>query len=237
MSTTPTNIPSSIEIITTSDGSNTLINKNLEEPYHSKFGAIQESRHLFINHGWEHLEDRSGPVAIFEAGFGTGLNALLSALQSEQQQQKVLYASLELEPLPAGIWEQLNYPDLLSSETTPSNNIRTIFHRIHQSEWESVQEISPWFHLLKLKGDLRHFAPPDMRFDTIYFDAFGPDVQPMLWSREVFQKMLLMLKPQGRLITYSCKGTVKRNLRAVGFALEKIPGPPGKRECLRAWKS
>lgn len=254
MSTTPTNIPNSIEIITTGDGSDTLYNKKLKEPYHSTFGALQESLHLFINHGWEHLHNHPGPVAVFEVGFGTGLNALLTALKAVDDQRKVLYASLELTPLPEEIWKRLNYPDRVelmrteagshhqrdqgrtSDDSTIQPSVIDLFSLIHSAPWETVEAVSPWFHLLKLQGDLFNFTLPDLRFDLIYFDAFGPDVQPVLWSEEVFDKMVQLLKPQGLLITYSCKGTVKRNLRAAGFTLEKIPGPPGKRECLRAWK-
>lgn len=236
MNTTPINTPNSIEILTTDDGSHTLLNKHLEEPYHSTFGAIQESKHLFLNHGWEHLKNHTGPATVFEVGLGTGLNALLTAIKAKEEQRKILYASLEKTPLPESIWKQLNYPVLLTSENHSKPSISKLFNLIHQVKWESVQPLSPWFQIFKKQGDVTNFTIPEMQFDIIYFDAFGPEVQPSLWSETVFRKMHQLLKNPGLLITYSCKGTVKRNLKTVGFVLEKIPGPPGKRECLRAWK-
>lgn len=220
-----------VEIRRTLDGSDTLFVPGLNEHYHSTFGAVQESEHVFINKGLLAVDAVIDPVSVFEVGFGTGLNALLSDLTAQVRNRNLHYSAIELYPLETAILDSLNFTSFLEYP-----DAREEFGKIHDAQWETTSQLNSYFFLTKLKADLRSFKPPKKHFDVIYFDAFSPDVQPDLWSVAVFEKMFGLLHHDGILITYSCKGVVKRNLVEAGFSIEKLPGPRGKREILRARK-
>ncbi|MBL7137887.1 MAG: tRNA (5-methylaminomethyl-2-thiouridine)(34)-methyltransferase MnmD [Bacteroidales bacterium] len=221
-----------IEIKRTLDGSDTLFVPAIKEHYHSIFGAVQESRHVFIEQGLLAVSEDIDPVSVFEVGFGTGLNALLTDLTAKSHRREVRYTTIELYPLDRTVWGTLNYPAYL-----PETDAAERFNKIHEAPWEVPQQMNQGFHLTKIQADLRQYTPPDSAFDVVFFDAFAPGVQPDLWTKEIFERMYRMLHPGGLLVTYSCQGEVKRNLRYAGFSIEKLPGPPGKREILRAGKN
>lgn len=230
-------MPLNLQIKRTMDGSDTLFVPELNEHYHSTFGAVQESNHVFVRHGLMAVDPEINPVLVFEVGFGTGLNALLSRLSRRASDHIIEYTAIERYPLGKEIWEQLNYHTVPENSDSPDGPDAAGFYRLlHHAPWEMPVQLDPHFRLTKFNADL---CSADLRInpvDLIYFDAFAPDIQPELWTAEVFEKMFRLMKPGGILITYSCKGTVKRNLKAAGFAIEKLPGPPGKREILRARK-
>lgn len=212
-------------IIKTEDGSHTIYVPELEEHYHSVHGAIQESDHVFIKNGLAYC--KSDPVNILEVGFGTGLNVLLTAVHNQGCQRIIYYTAIEKYPLPGDMVRMLNYPDFLSSEA------RDIFTRIHMSDWETMNSISPNLFLKKIKLDMIN-DPVEGKFNLIYFDAFGPDKQPEMWTSEIIQKIAGASCNDALFVTYSAKGELKRNLRACGFNVYILPGPPGKRHITRA---
>lgn len=225
------------EMILTEDGSITLYVPELNEHYHSVHGAIQEALHIFIHAGFEyflstHPEQISSgkPLYILEAGFGTGLNAWLTLLRATELKIPVCYYSIEKYPLPPEEISALNYPALVWA-TDPQ-----LFHELHHCDWEADKSLTPYFCLHKCRADFRDVNFP-AQFDLVYFDAFNPDVQPHLWTSEVFERFYQAMKPDSLLVTYCVKGIVKQALRTVGFSLKRLPGPPGKREMLRAKKS
>jgi tRNA U34 5-methylaminomethyl-2-thiouridine-forming methyltransferase MnmC len=220
-----------VEFKITGDGSHTLYSPELGEHYHSVFGAITESRHVFIKAGFHFTKSPSELVEILEIGFGTGLNALLTCIESEVTGCQVKYTTIELNPLEVDIYSFLNFNDLIDFQDS-----REIFQQLHQVPWNEGVQLTNFFYLHKINTSLLDYQPPKEAFDLVYFDAFGPNVQPEMWTREVFDKMAFGLKKQGLLVTYSAKGTVKRNLKEAGFLIEKLPGPAGKREILRAVK-
>lgn len=215
-----------LKLVTTSDGSYTLFVPELNEHYHSVFGAVQESEYIFIGCGFDFC--RKNPVRIFEAGFGTGLNALLTCKRNEDK-KNVIYTSLELHPLSAEVTDKLNYPDIIKGNYNP------VFRRIHSCNWGRPEIISPGFTLHKIQGDLITMEI-EGKYDIIYFDAFGPDKQPEMWSDEVFRKMSDIAGEECVFVTYSAKGEVRRRLNRVGFDVDLLPGPPGKRQIIRAIK-
>lgn len=216
------------EIIKTLDGSTTIRLQEWDECYHSKHGAIQEAKHVFIKNGLSLFENN--PVAILEIGFGTGLNAFITFLESNAKNQTVDYVGVEAYPVAAEEVLQMNY--VAELEVLEFDNI---FEKMHKCEWNNKTEISPSFSLTKRK-QFFHEIDDFESFDLIYFDAFGFRVQPGLWSTEIFRKMHNSLKPKGLLVTYAARGVVKRSMIEVGFTVEKLAGPPGKREMLRATK-
>jgi len=217
------NIP---ELVKTDDGSDTLYVRELNEHYHSTFGAVQESKHIFIEAGLHKCKQES--INIFEVGFGTGLNAYLTALECTKTNQNVLYISIEMYPLPPEIWTTLNY-----SEFVPEGN-SLLFKMIHQAKWNEIVKITDHFSLLKLPVDLLRVDYSKLPlFDLIYFDAFSPEKQPELWDTSVFTQIASNCESKAILVTYCAKGVVRRSLIAAGFTVERIPGPPGKREILR----
>ena len=203
----------------------------LKEHYHSVFGAINESRHIFIGAGFKYIVERKTNLKILEIGFGTGLNALLTYIEAENSGCSVEYIAIELNPLAENIYSKLNFNDLIDYPGS-----QRIFLHLHQSPWNELVKLSSAFHLQKINISLQDYQPGSETFDLVYFDAFGPDIQPEMWTREVFEKMAFCLKKDGILVTYSTKGTVKRNLASAGFKIVKLPGPTGKREILRAIK-
>lgn len=216
------------EIIKTLDGSTTIHLKEWDECYHSKHGAIQEAKHVFIKNGFSLFENK--PVSILEIGFGTGLNAFITFLEAQQKQQKIDYVGVEAYPVDAKEVLAMNYVDELEA-----GNFESIFQKMHEVEWDQKNEISSEFSLTKRKQFFDEIDDFET-FDLIYFDAFGYRVQPELWSTEIFQKMYNSLKPNGVLVTYAARGVVKRSMIEVGFTVEKLAGPPGKREMFRAFK-
>jgi tRNA U34 5-methylaminomethyl-2-thiouridine-forming methyltransferase MnmC len=217
------------KIIFTEDGSSSLYVPELNEHYHSTHGAITESMHVFIEAGLLPIDKPE--INIFEIGFGTGLNALLAYDFARKNQKLIRYQSIELFPLKMKEVEQLNYPDFVEFEDAVS-----IFHKMHDCSWDAENEIASFFHLHKIEKDARDFSFGENCADVIFFDAFGPDVQPKLWTKSMFVQMFGLLKRGGVLVTYSAKGQLKRDLKAAGFKIEPLPGPPGKRQMTRARK-
>jgi len=215
------------KIVTTSDGSHTIFVPELNDHFHSVHGAVQESVFIFIKNGFDHCN--ADPVRIFEVGFGTGLNALLTAVKAFELRKEVFYTTIEKFPLDEPMINSLNHHNFAGE------NAKEIFNRIHSSGWGVMCRISPFFSILKIRGDLTS----DMitgNYDLIYFDAFGPDKQPEMWTAEIFRKISEITVSGGLFVTYSAKGEVKRNLRVCGFNVEVTDGPPGKRHMIRAIK-
>lgn len=217
-----------LQKIKTKDGSHTLLNSELNEHYHSTHGAVQESRHVFIEAGLKLVELNKNEINILEVGMGTGLNVFLTFLETSA---KVLrYTSLEAYPLEASLIAELNYVDVLGA-----NEDRSVFEMIHRCEWGMERALKQDRFFTKLKCKLEEYDT-DKLYDLIYFDAFAPGVQPELWTEDIFKKMYRSLREGGVLVTYCAKGEVKRNMKAAGFSIERLPGPPGKREMTRAVK-
>lgn len=214
----------------TEDGSNTLYVKELNEHYHSTFGAITESQHIFINNGLKQIQQDT--AEILEIGFGTGLNTFLTLAYAVEADKTIRYTAIEPFPLGEAIYSQLNYSNFEISE-----KVKDKFIFLHSCQWDSTEKITSKFSLTKIKIKLQEFILDKQQFDIIYFDAFSPEVQPELWTEEIFRKLYKASKPGGILVTYSCKGRIKRLLKGVGFRVDKIPGPPGKREFIKATKT
>lgn len=216
-----------IEIRQTADGSNTLYLHELDETYHSSHGAVQEAMHVFIEHGLTFVGKEKKSISVFEMGFGTGLNALLSAQWSEQHSCSLRYIGIELHPISEDIWGQMDY---VQEEVE-----RERYAKIMSAAWGDYQEIHPGFQLKKMNEDVLALQLSE-KVDLIYFDAFGPRAQSEMWELPVLTKMYELLHPGGVFVTYCAQGQMKRNLTALGFTLESLPGPPGKREMTRAIK-
>jgi len=218
------------ELIKTSDGSDTLFVRELEEHYHSTFGAFQESNHVFIQAGLKNCEQPA--LTLFEVGFGTGLNAYLTLLETLKTEQTIRYITVEKYPIPPSLWEALNYPAMIAAGSPE------LFRKIHEAAWNEEVIITERFSLLKLCSDLSdvdYSALPLL--DLIYFDAFSPGKQPELWTTSVFRLISQHCSPAAKFVTYCAKGEVRRSLNEVGFTTERIPGPQGKREMLRGTKA
>ena len=218
------------EIIITGDGSHSISVPELNVAYHSIHGAITESQHVFIKAGLIDSEifEYIGVHQVLEVGFGTGLNALLTLTEADKHKNRLYYTAIELYPLNEEMISQLNYCEQLNLP-----QYRSHFKRMHETGWEEMYEISEFFRLTKTKCNVIDFTTDDL-FDIIYFDAFAPAAQPELWTKEIFEKMYSLLKPGGILVTYCSKGDVRRAMQAAGFEVEKLQGPPRKREMLRA---
>jgi tRNA U34 5-methylaminomethyl-2-thiouridine-forming methyltransferase MnmC len=217
------------EIIQTLDGSTTIHIAEWDECYHSKHGAIQEAQHVFIKNGLSLFPDRN--VSILEIGFGTGLNAFITFLESKKKNQSIDYVGVEAYPISADEIVSMNYVEELNALEQSS-----IFDTMHQSNWQEKIILDDDFTLTKRKQFFEEINDEN-KFDLIYFDAFGYRVQPELWSTAIFEKMYKALKPNGVLVTYAARGVVKRSMIEVGFTVEKLAGPPGKREMFRATKN
>ena len=217
------------EILITQDGSTTIHLPDWNENYHSKHGAIQEAKHVFIKNGLSLFENRN--VSILEIGFGTGLNAFITFLEAKKLNQKIDYYGVEAYPVIAKEVLQMNYIAALNAE-----NNESVFKKMHESDWEKKIILDDHFCLTKRKQFFNEIVDEN-KYDLIYFDAFGYRVQPELWSTEIFKKMYNSLKSNSYLVTYAARGVVKRSLTEVGFTVEKLEGPPGKREMFRAFKA
>lgn len=212
----------------TEDGSHTMFVYGLEEPYHSTHGALQESMHVFITQGLQTVSEPS--VRILEVGFGTGLNALLTLTESIRLKLNIYYHAVEKFPLTESEYNLLNYEKVI----TPSP--KGILHRMHSCPWGEEVIISDRFTLYKEEADFRHMNP-QKNINLVYFDAFSPDKQPELWTNDVFAAIEKVALQGTILVTYSSKGIVRRTLTSCGFDVQKVSGPPGKREMIRAIKS
>ena len=201
------------------------------EYYHSKHGAIQESKHVFLQTGLQHFCKlyKGQHLTILEIGFGTGLNALLTSLEAEVLNKTIRYDGVEAYPISIDEVQELNYSEQL--DVAPTD-----FLKLHEVPWETPQQITPLFVLHKQQKFFKDITSKEV-YQLIYFDAFGARVQPELWTQEVFKTMYDALKHNGVLVTYAAKGSVRRAMQAVGFLVERLPGPPGKREMLRATKT
>jgi tRNA U34 5-methylaminomethyl-2-thiouridine-forming methyltransferase MnmC len=219
-----------IKLIVTSDGSHSLLNEALNETYHSVHGAIQESRHVFIKNGLSFFLEKHSPsvVSIFEVGFGTGLNALLTVKAVQNTNVGVRYISIEAFPIGEELWSGLNYTKTLGCED--------VFVYLHRSSWEKVNKISDQIELLKLQTTLEKVQLTNDSFDLVFYDAFAPNKQPELWTVEMLRKVVSAIKPGGVFVTYCAKGQLKRDLKGLGLNVETLPGPPGKKEMVRAVK-
>ena len=234
-------------IIITSDGSKSLYLPEWDETYHSRHGAVQEAYHVFIRNGLDLFEPGS-ELRILEMGFGTGLNCFITWLESRQRGLTVYYHGLEAYPVAPNVAQHLDYPSALGQAQH-----KKVFEALHSCHWDEKVQITQNFALFKAQKQFSDFDPSKSddptethdpteshdttkNFDLIYFDAFAPRVQPELWSESMFQVMYEALRNEGVLVTYSAKGSVRRSMQAVGFSVERLPGPPGKREMLRATK-
>ncbi|WP_298733031.1 tRNA (5-methylaminomethyl-2-thiouridine)(34)-methyltransferase MnmD [uncultured Chitinophaga sp.] len=215
----------------TADGSHTLAIPGLQVTYHSTHGAIQESMHVFIRTGLQSLPGTQPVLRVFEMGFGTGLNAMLTLQEAAAQRQEVYYETVELYPLSTAEVQLLNYNVLLNSagEYCP-------LEALHAAPWGVDARVTPLFTLHKKQQSLFEYleSPAQQPFHLIYFDAFDPAAQPELWSQPVFEQLYARLYEGGALVTYCSKGVVRRAMQTAGFMVEKLPGPPGKREIVRA---
>lgn len=220
------------KIIKTGDGSVTIHISEWDEQYHSKHGAIQEAQHVFIKMGLEYWVglNKGKEIAILEIGFGTGLNAFITFLEAKKLQLKVNYTGVEAYPISEDEIKELNYTEMLSAE----NEIGS-FREMHSIPWNKPATISETFQLEKQQKRFEEIEDIN-QYDLVFFDAFGARVQPELWTEEIFDKMFAAMKINAVLVTYAAKGSVRRAMQTAGFVVERLPGPPGKREMLRALK-
>ena len=218
------------EIIVTKDGSTTIYFPDINETYHSKFGAILESNHVFIEMGLKLFSDKA-EVSILELGFGTGLNALLTIIESAKNKQNILYTGVDAYPVALTEILQLNFVSELNNQVD-----QKLFDKMHNSNWGEQIKLTDHFYLTKKEQFFQQIDDQNA-FDLIYFDAFGYRIEPELWSKTIFEKMYRALKPNGVLVTYACRSSIKLDMISIGFKVEKLPGAPGKREMLRASKN
>jgi tRNA U34 5-methylaminomethyl-2-thiouridine-forming methyltransferase MnmC len=219
-----------LQIITTKDGSQSLLNPELNETYHSIHGARQESLHVFISNGLDFVVQREAKksIKILEIGFGTGLNALLTAQYAKEKSVMIEYTTLEAFPVNESIWQQLTYAE--------SEAEKEIFYKLHHEPWDQWTEVMPGFMLKKVNSTLQLVSFDHTYFDLIYFDAFAPNKQPEMWTLPMIQKTIDSLRANGVFVTYCAKGQLKRDLASCGTTVETLQGPPGKREMIRAIK-
>lgn len=218
-------------IVLTEDGSSSLFVESIQEHFHSHFGAIQEAQLIFIQNGFKaKLNSLEKQISILEIGFGTGLNCFLTILENQNDPVSVYYEGIEKYPLSESEYLQLNYPKLLDPKKQP------LFLKLHETPWNTPINIDPLFSLCKRECSFETATFDANRFDVVYFDPFSPDKQPEMWEISLVKKVYDAMKSGAVLLTYCTKGVVKRTLREVGFSIEKLPGPIGKREILRATK-
>ncbi|MBN2746244.1 MAG: tRNA (5-methylaminomethyl-2-thiouridine)(34)-methyltransferase MnmD [Bacteroidales bacterium] len=217
------------ELHFTEDGSVTFFDAEKGENFHSHHGAINESQHIFINAGLGQLQQEK-QVTILEIGWGTGLNTLLTYQHNLHFQQTIQYHAIEMHPLLPKEFLQLNY--FRSTPEIPASFLQNL----HEANWNTEIKVDSNFLFIKYLADFNNVTLQSNFYSLIYFDAFSPETQPELWTKEVFQKIYKSCKPKAIFVTYSVKGNVRRALKEVGFKVEKIPGPKGKREITRATK-
>ena len=214
------------EILKTTDGSNTIYIPEMDETYHSHHGALAESKHIFIETGLKHIDKKI--INVFEVGFGTGLNAMLTCLAADDK--RINYDTIELYPVSADLIDQVEYKALFEVDE------QALFSKLHDCKWEEKVSITDQFNIHKIEADFTKFNYQS-KYDLIYFDAFAPNKQEEMWTEELLQKLYDACNEGAVLVTYCVRGTVKRALKKVGFQIKKMPGPvDGKREMLRAIK-
>lgn len=216
-----------IKIITTEDGSHSLLNEELQETYHSRHGALQESAYVFIAKGLDALVNPHA-VNILEVGFGTGLNALLAERWSSHHSIPITYFTLEKYPVPDYIWTSLNY-----CSTQPETET---FERIHRAPWHQWTPVSSHFSICMMNESLQDSNLSALNVDLVFFDAFAPNKQPEMWALPMLAKVTSAMRTGALFVTYCAKGQLKRDLKSLGLQVESLPGPPGKREMVRAIK-
>jgi tRNA U34 5-methylaminomethyl-2-thiouridine-forming methyltransferase MnmC len=222
-----------MNIITpTGDGSNTLYNESIGEHYHSKHGALQESKHVFIEAGLKHAEQTfpGQPLAILEIGFGTGLNFLMTAAYAAEQKLNVNYTGIEAYPLSSEELGSTLYNQYVAA------NIWETFISNYKHALTASTRLTAALDLTIVHTTLQDFHAEPV-FDLVYFDAFSVQHQPEMWSDEIIGHVCSFLKPGGIFVTYAITGKLKRALKSFGMTIEKLPGAPGKREMLRAVKT
>lgn len=210
------------------DGSHTLVSNTFKVTFHSIHGAITESNVVFIEAGLDYLlKNNYTCISVFEMGFGTGLNALLSYIWAEKNKINIIYHTVEAFPISKEISDQLNYGEILGH--------KEVLQQLHAIDWDLEKRISKYFSFCKYHNELENL---DLNFksDVVFFDAFSPATQPDLWDEKSLSKMYGSLNINGVLVSYCAQGAFKRNLKSVGFRVESIQGPPGKREMTRAVK-
>jgi tRNA U34 5-methylaminomethyl-2-thiouridine-forming methyltransferase MnmC len=218
------------ELYVTADGSHSVNDAEKGISFHSRFGALQESKHIFIEAGLMPHLHRKQTTHILEMGFGTGLNAFLTLSESIQKNQSIWYDTIEAFPLPPEIWQRLNF-----AEVSGQQALQSLFLKLHEAAWSQPVSITGTFTIFKHHCSLKAFEA-SRQFDIVYFDAFAPEDQPELWTEESFRTIARMMAPGAALVTYCSKGAVRRALIAAGLQVEKLPGPAGKREIVRATK-
>ncbi len=228
-----TNNTEGIQLITTKDGSHSLVNLGMDETYHSRHGAVQESKHVFIEnglHAWLAQCD-SQEVKVFEVGMGTGLNTLLTLQEALAANRVFYYTTLEPFPLSPDILSKLNYPECIKDA-----RLQPFFEKVHACPWEQDIQLHAHFTFNKVNNTLQKAEMPPSSFDVIYYDAFAPNKQAGMWTYEMLEKVTSLLKPNGIWVTYAAKGQMKRDLKNLHLQVETLPGPPGKAEMVRARK-
>lgn len=221
-----------IQILLTEDGSHTLVHPELDETYHSVHGAIQESKHVFIQAGFTKAIGLHQTISLLEVGFGTGLNALLTLNEVNDMNIAAHYTGLEPYPVSEKLVAELNYPQRIGNAQVLKNG----FMLMHQIGTGVQHQLSPTFTFEKRSDRFQDFKAEPNSFNLIYYDAFSPEKVPEMWDVSIFKKLYLMMQPGGILVTYCAKGTVRRAMQHSGFMVERLAGPPGKREILRAVK-
>lgn len=222
-----------MKLLLTNDGSYTLMVEELNETYHSRHGAIQESKHVFIKNGFRPILGKHPGqlIRIFELGLGTGLNALLTALESEKLAVKVEYTCIEPFPIPENIVDQLNYHKVISNPF-----VKDYYDLIHSQSWDKFNNIHPFFKFRKIQSKIQEYSCDKKYFQLAYYDAFAPNKQPEMWQKEILRKVYNFLGGKSMFVTYCAQGQVKRDLRSLGFAVHTLQGPPGKKEMIRGEK-
>ena len=218
------------ELFVTSDGSHSLFSEKYGVSYHSKYGAVQETKHVFIESGLRLKAVVQSHVRILDIGFGTGLNALMTLLEAHRRDISIDYTAIEAYPVDPPLVAKLNYIEQLGVP-----EFADAFQKMHTMPWEEEALVSPDFTFSKYQMQFEE-VEFDQKFDLVYYDAFAPNAQPELWEADVLKRMYDALDEGGVLTTYCAKGVVKRNLKGLGFLVESLPGPPGKREMTRAIK-
>jgi tRNA U34 5-methylaminomethyl-2-thiouridine-forming methyltransferase MnmC len=214
----------------TADGSHSVGIGQTDITYHSRHGAIRESKHVYMGHGLNHLLHKKPFINIFEMGLGTGLNALLALIEAEDHKQKIYYEAIEPFPLDNHLVNELNYIGQLQRP-----GAKPAFELIHRCPWQMEVLLNSFFHFKKVRDTMQHHVF-DKTFDLMFYDAFAPAAEPQLWTDALFVKLYDALSCDGQLVTYCCKSSVQHTLKEAGFVIEKLPGPPHKRENLRATK-
>lgn len=216
------------QLIQTSDHSHTIYLPEMDETYHSQNGAMEEALHVYIDAGLNHVARTKDVIRIFEFGFGTGLNALLSWIEAEKNQKQLLYDTVEKHPLPFEVYTQLNYDQ--------QSNGNGKLAKLHEANWGEQTIFDSHFIFQKTDCDILDYPFPSNFYDVVYYDAFGPSKQAEVWEMAVLEKVCQSITKQGVLVTYCSQGQFRRNLKSLGFEIEKLAGPTGKREITRAIK-